>query len=142
MSLIFLCSHLLFFSEIECYQRPPVSNINLAWVTVYDPYLCPKGEACINGNGDMMFASMIPVSPDWYGKMAACPPELYGRTIRVLDMNLFCGDSFGTLNGEAVETTTYIPEIGWAIRVDVFWPLVDKEYPSWNAGIYHFKEVG
>ena len=114
---------------------PPIEEMP-ALLTVYDTALCDPGELCVQGNGDGYFASMIPVSDEWYGRMAACPIELFGRTIRVLDMTLFCGDTFGSWNGRPVDTVVYDQETArWYIRVDVFWPVHETGEPAWNYWI-------
>lgn len=114
---------------------PPELEAASIFLTVYDTALCPPEQPCLQGNGDGFFASMIPVSDDWYGRMAACPPDLFGRTIQVLDMELYCGDSFGTLEGEPVPAFSYSDRAGWHVRVDVFWPVADEGHPDWNAWV-------
>lgn len=105
---------------------------SLARLTVYDTALCAPGEACLQGNGDGYFGTMIPISAEWYHRMAACPPPLTGRTISVLDMELYCGDSFGTLDGRPVAVVDYDETAGWFMRIDVFYPVHDHGLPPWN----------
>ena len=105
----------------------------VARVTVYDVALCDPGQACLQTNGDGFFASMIPVSDDYYGVMAACDPSLFGNWVEVLDMTLFCGDNFGTLNGQPVKTVYFDDDLGaWAVRFDVFYPIAADGLPLWN----------
>ncbi len=122
---------------IDCtnvpYSPPPPLDELAVFVTVYDTALCDVDTSCLQGNGDGYFASMAPVNESWYGRMAACPPQLFGATIHMLDMELFCGDTFGVLNGRPVETLSYDPDIGWYMRVDVFWPVATEGHPDWNA---------
>lgn len=113
---------------------PPVSVEEITIrLTVYDTALCPEGESCFQGNGDGYFASMVPVDASWYGRMAACPRELFGRTIEVMEMTLYCGDNFGFINGEQVTAIRYDEAIGWYMHVDVFWPIANEGFPFWNA---------
>lgn len=114
---------------------PPEIEAASIFLTVYDTALCDTGVACLQGNGDGFFASMIPVSEDWYGRMAACPPDLFGRSIEVLSLELYCGDTFGTLDGQPITTFDYDDRIGWYVRVDVFWPVADHGHPEWNAWV-------
>ena len=111
---------------------PPIEEATI-FLTVYDTALCNAEEVCLQGNGDGYFASMVPVSDDWYGRMAACPEELFGQTLYVLDMTLFCGDTFGTFNGEPVDAFAYHETQGWYVHIDVFWPIAEQGRPYWNA---------
>ncbi len=136
-----ICTAVLFLAmagDGAC-ALPPIEEMP-ALLTVYDTALCDAGELCEQGDGDGYFASTIAVSDEWYGRMAACAPELFGRTIRVLDMELFCGDNFGVWNGEPVETVVYDPELGWHVRVDVFWPVARDGYPDWNYLLVAWEE--
>lgn len=120
------------FMNVANQCAPPITEMP-ALMTVYDTALCESGESCVQGSGDGYFASMIEVSDEWYGRMAACHPELFGETIFVMGMQLYCGDSFGTWNGQPVETVVYDWETDtWHIRVDVYWPVHDQGYPEWN----------
>lgn len=138
-TIITMCTNLLLASVngLDCTHvptAPPLVAEAAVFLTVYDTALCEDDEeTCLQGNGDGYFATMIPISADWYGRMAACPPEFLGYTIQVLDMELFCGDTFGSLDGQPVETLGYSDEVGWYVRVDVFWPVAEKGTPSWNA---------
>lgn len=98
-------------------------------LTVYDTALCPDNTPCLQGDGDGYFATMIPVSDIWYGKMAACPPELLGATIIIpyMQMELYCGDNFGP-----TVTPIVYGNRGY-VRVDVFWPVKNEGLPYWNA---------
>lgn len=97
------------------------------YVTYYDA-LCEEESGCnveMQSNGDGYFASMIPVTPEWYGIMAACDPALFGLWIDVQFPNqvvsLYCGDSFG--NGvDTIRDNSY--------RIDIFYPYNETgEYP-------------
>ncbi|MCI0726412.1 MAG: hypothetical protein L0332_06775 [Chloroflexi bacterium] len=112
--------------------RPPLADMP-AFVTVYDPALCEPGVVCLQSDGDGYFASMIPVTSDWYGRMAACPREMFGTWLRLLEMELYCGDSFGMLNGVPVAAVDHAEGVGWFLRVDVFWPVAEHGLPPWNA---------
>ena len=68
-------------------------------------------------------------------KIAACPAELFGQTIRVLDMRLYCGDNFGYWNGKPVQTVRYDEDVGWFMLVDIFWPLAKLGAPEWTLWI-------
>jgi hypothetical protein len=138
-TVISMCMNLTLalFNGVDCTDipsspPPPLDDLAV-FVTVYDTALCEVETACLQGNGDGYFASMTPVSAEWYGRMAACPPQLFGATIQLLDMDLYCGDMFGSLNGRPVDTLVYHPEFGWSMRVDVFWPVADEGHPHWNA---------
>jgi len=99
-----------------------------ARVTVYDPALCPPATECLQTNGDGFFASMAAVGPDWYGQMAACPPQLFGQTITLAGVGVvWCGDSFGSIDGVPVDTVR--PD---HIKVDIFWPVAEQGEPAWN----------
>lgn len=101
-------------------------------LSVYDTALCEPHTPCLQGDGDGYFATMLPVSGEWYGKMAACPPELLGSTIVIpyLEMEVYCGDNFGSLNGVSVKTVVWGSN-GY-VRVDVFWPVKEQGLPEWN----------
>jgi hypothetical protein len=101
-------------------------------LSVYDTALCEPNTPCLQGSGTGYFATMLPVSGEWYGKMAACPPELLGSTVVIpyLEIEVYCGDNFGSLDGVPVETVVWGEE-GF-IRVDVFWPVASQGLPSWN----------
>ena len=114
--------------------QPPYEEM-MVRLTAYDTALCEPGELCVQGDGDGLFASGYPTSNEWYGKMAACPLELYGRTIRVLDMRLFCGDNFGYWNGEPVKTVRYDEDVGWFMLVDIFYPVAALGAPEWTLAI-------
>ena len=122
--------------------HPPEIEAASIFLTVYDTALCDAGKECLQGNGDGYFASMIPVGPEWYGRMAACPADFFGQTIQVLDLELYCGDSFGTLEGEPVPTFSYHEHRGWYVRVDVFWPVADEGHPDWNAWVVPHWQLG
>jgi hypothetical protein len=111
-----------------------------ARLTVYDTALCAEGEECLQGNGDGLFASMTPVTPEWYGEMAACPPELFGWHVHIpyFGKSIWCGDNFGTLDGNPVDTIEWDEEYGWYIRMDIFWPVASEGYPEWN---YYMVEI-
>lgn len=111
---------------------PPIEELAIR-LTVYDTALCMDNTPCLQGNGDGYFASMVPVEAAWYGRMAACPSEIFGRTIEVMEMTLYCGDNFGFINGEPVAAINYHDEVGWYMHVDVFWPIANQGFPSWNA---------
>ena len=130
-----LCSMAAAFVGETAVCPPPATAVRHARLTVYDTALCEPGVACLQGNGDGYFASMIPVSADWYGRMAACPAELYGQWVSLPAVNLvlYCGDSFGTLDGAPVETVVWDNTLDdWAIRIDVFWPVAAEGLPTWN----------
>ena len=78
-----------------------------------------------------LFASAIPVSDQWYGKMAACPRDMYGRSLKILDITVYCEDNFGYWNGEPVKTIRYDDDIGWYMHIDIFWPLASEGAPEW-----------
>lgn len=101
-------------------------------LSVYDTALCEPNTPCLQSDGDGYFATMLPVSGEWYGKMAACPPQLLGSTIVIPypEMEVHCGDNFGSLNGVLVETVVWGND-GY-VRVDVFWPVKEQGLPYWN----------
>lgn len=140
-AIIVMCMNLTLAAAngIDCTAVPttPPPHIEAAsiFLTVYDTALCEEDEVCLQGNGDGYFASMIPVSDEWYGRMAACPPDFFGSTIQVLDMELYCGDNFGSLDGKPVDAFSYSERAGWYVRVDVFWPVAEEGHPNWNAWV-------
>lgn len=110
-------------------------------VTVYDTALCEPNIRCLQGNGDGLFASMIPVAPEWYGRMAACDPSLFGHWISIDGIGeVYCGDNFGMLDGIPVETITMI-DGEWVVRIDIFWPVNEQGYPEWNYYRFYNWEV-
>ena len=127
-TVISMCMNLMLaaVNGLDCTAVPTRPNLAIE-------ALCPEDSACLQGNGDGYFASMVPVDSQWYGSMAACPREIFGRSIAVMDLTLYCGDSFGFINGEPVETIRYNEEIGWFMHVDVFWPIASQGFPPWNA---------
>ena len=134
---LILCAYMAAVSPFggagEKQKQPPDITQAVALVTVYDVALCDPGQPCLQGNGDGFFASMIPVSADHYGSMAACDPSLFGEYVNVLGMTLFCGDSFGTWNGQPVKTLYYDRDLGfWVVRFDVFYPVAADGLPPWN----------
>ncbi len=117
-------------TDVPTTPPPPFAEMAVR-LTGYDTALCDPGEMCVQGDGDGLFASAIPVSDEWYGKMAACPRELYGRSLEILDMTVYCGDNFGYWNGEPVKTIRYDDDIGWYMHIDIFWPIANEGAPEW-----------
>jgi len=80
--MIHICLCLVTISLALAPSPPPLDTLPLL-VTVYDTALCAPNTPCLQGNGDGYFASMIPVSGEWYGRMAACNPSLFGRWLSI-----------------------------------------------------------
>lgn len=135
-----MCLILLLATANDLICEPDVPSIYEMpfLVTVYDTALCEDGESCLQGNGDGYFASMVPVSDDWYGIMAACDPALFGLWVNVSGLGtVYCGDSFGYFNGEPVETIIQMDDGQWVTRMDVFYPVAANGYPSWNYNLFY-----
>lgn len=113
---------------------PPASQTQLALLTAYDPFMCDAGVVCVQGNGDMLFANLEPVTADGYFTVAACPMELHGATIALpsLGLEVECWDTFGEWNGEPVDTMVLLDSGEWVIRLDVMYPYGEMGEPDWN----------
>jgi len=129
-------------NDIDCTELEIPSIYELPFLaTVYDTALCEPNTPCLQGNGDGFFASMIPVDNDWYGIMAACDSQLFGRWIFIDGLGLvFCGDSFGSFNGVPVETLILLNKGGWVTRIDIFYDTSDG-YPEWNYDLFYEWEI-
>ena len=101
----------------------------LSW---YDPELCKEenGGISTNCNDDPEHMAGGHKVEEWYGRAAACPPELWGMTIVIQDLgSRVCLD-----RGSRIKPTyreVYTPEgfvTGWFMVVDL---LERHEEPPW-----------
>lgn len=87
----------------------------LALVTFYNPEL-----GGINCDEDCStFADLTAVDDEDYGHYAACPAELFGRSIELLGEIRYCGDTGGDIR---VKYSSYYQ--AWVVQVD----LLEKDH--------------
>lgn len=106
--------------------------------STYDPAICQDHPINCSDPSDPWHGAVRRLSPDDYGRVAACPLDWLNRTIEIADIPLAvkCEDTGGRIMPMYREVWVFDGpphiEMMWVIVIDVLWNHTADPWPWWS----------